>query len=137
MQNMQMQNTQNNPESDKEKEKTNQSDHSEKINLSFLLNLLDGILETPGRILIITTNDPDKLDKALVRPGRIDIKIEVGYCDKPMIEEMFNYFYEIDQDFGKFVYNENITPAEMNKVLLDNFNSSEKAMKKLLEICSD
>ena len=40
------------------------------LNLSILLNILDGILEQPGRILFMTSNFPDKLDKALVRPGR-------------------------------------------------------------------
>ena len=112
----------------------NSSDDS--INLAFLLNLLDGILETPGRILIITTNDPDKLDKALIRPGRIDIVINVDFCNKDMIEEMFNYFYEITHDFSNFEYNKKITPAQMNKVLLDNFNSYPNAMKQLATICS-
>ena len=49
----------------------------------------------------MTSNYPEKLDKALLRPGRIDINLEVGYCDKPMIKEMFKFFYkkEIDKDF--------------------------------------
>lgn len=41
------------------------------LTLSHLLNILDGLLETPGRILIITSNHPEKLDEALVRPGTI------------------------------------------------------------------
>ena len=44
-------------------------------NLSYFLNILDGIQECPGRIIIMTTNKPDKLDKALIRPGRIDYNI--------------------------------------------------------------
>ena len=44
-------------------------------NLSYLLNMIDGIHECSGRIIIITTNRPEVLDKALIRPGRIDIKI--------------------------------------------------------------
>jgi ATP-dependent Zn protease len=56
-----------------EKNKHNIIKESEKIDLSFLLNLLDGILEIPGRIVIMTSNFPEKLDHALVRPGRIDI----------------------------------------------------------------
>jgi len=55
--------------------RTNKKDisGSEKMDMSFLLNLLDGVLETPGRIIIMTSNYPDLLDKALIRPGRIDI----------------------------------------------------------------
>jgi len=41
----------------------------EQLTLSFILNLLDGILETPGRILMVTTNHIEKLDKAFIRPG--------------------------------------------------------------------
>ena len=44
-----------------------------------LLNVLDGIVDTPGRIVIMTTNHPEALDAALIRPGRIDKKIYLGY----------------------------------------------------------
>ena len=44
-----------------------------------LLNVLDGIVDTPGRIVIMTTNLPEALDAALIRPGRIDKKIYLGY----------------------------------------------------------
>ena len=50
------------------------------FNLSKLLNIIDGLDEHTGRILVITTNKPDILDKALIRPGRIDIKIEFSKC---------------------------------------------------------
>ena len=50
---------------------------NDKLNLSCLLNLLDGIIETPGRIVIMTSNYPERLDKALIRAGRIDISIEL------------------------------------------------------------
>mgnify|MGYP003683367193 CR=1 FL=1 len=43
-----------------------------------LLNVLDGVVETPGRLLIMTTNHPEKLDPAITRPGRIDKTILLG-----------------------------------------------------------
>ena len=49
-------------------------------NLSFFLNILDGINECPGRIIIMTTNYPKLLDKALIRPGRIDLICEFTKC---------------------------------------------------------
>lgn len=64
------------------------------VTLSFLLNLLDGVLETPGRILIISSNYPEKLDRALIRPGRIDVKIEFSYADREFIQDMMSKFYE-------------------------------------------
>lgn len=107
-------------------------DTSEQLTLSFILNILDGILETPGRILIMTSNYPEKLDSALIRPGRIDINLKVGYCDIPMVEEMFNFFYNKKIDLSNKKITNNITPAQLNKILLDNFNNSDKAES---EIC--
>ena len=102
-----------------------------------MLNLLDGVLETPGRILIITTNRPEKLDKALIRPGRIDINIKVGYCDLVMIEDMMKFFYEMpDFKLKNFIYNKKLTPAEVQKILLDNYDNIEMAYDKLVDTCS-
>ena len=110
-------------------------DTSEQITLSFILNILDGILETPGRILIMTSNYPEKLDSALLRPGRIDINLEVGYCNKQMIKEMFEFFYKKPLDLTDIdvVKIKEITPAQLNKILLDNFNNSERASKTIKE----
>lgn len=44
-----------------------------------LLNVLDGVVDTPGRIVVMTTNLINILDDALIRPGRIDKKILLGY----------------------------------------------------------
>jgi len=84
--------------------------------------------------LIVTTNHPDKLDKAFIRPGRIDINIEVGYCTRDMIREMFDFFYENDNEaiFETFDYKNNITPAEVNKIILNNYNNLDKAIVELL-----
>ena len=51
---------------------------ADKFNLSGLFHVLDGVAETPGRIVIVTTNHPEMLDSALVRPGRIDGATRVG-----------------------------------------------------------
>lgn len=50
-----------------------------KVSLSGLLNVLDGIETGGGRLLVMTTNHKDALDPALVRPGRCDVHLEVGY----------------------------------------------------------
>merc|ERR1712146_754646 len=51
----------------------------DKLNLSGLLNVLDGVVDSPGRILVMTTNHPEKLDPALIRPGRINRRVHLGY----------------------------------------------------------
>jgi hypothetical protein len=107
---------------------------NEKLSLSCLLNILDGILETPGRIIIMTTNFPKLLDKALIRPGRIDLICEFTKCTNDMIIEFIESFHDIKLNANekmKILMLEpyKYTPAEMTKILFENFDSSEKAIE--------
>lgn len=72
-------------------EKTEQNDGSPAANctLSGLLNVLDGVGSQEGRIVIMTTNHPDKLYSALVRPGRVDMKVLLGNISQASAQEMF------------------------------------------------
>jgi ATP-dependent 26S proteasome regulatory subunit len=65
-------------------------------NLSYLLNMFDGINECSGRIIIMTSNKPEVLDKALIRPGRIDIKINFQKCTRYDVMSLINLFWKID-----------------------------------------
>ena len=67
----------------------------DKLSLSCILNLLDGIVETPGRIVIMTSNYPERIDSALKRPGRMDIHVELKRATRTVIVEMLSSFYEI------------------------------------------
>jgi hypothetical protein len=63
----------------------------ERVNVSTLLNLLDGVDSTAGGglLLMATTNNPDKLDPAINnRPGRFDVVIEIDRPDRSMRLEM-------------------------------------------------
>jgi SpoVK/Ycf46/Vps4 family AAA+-type ATPase len=86
-----------------------------KNSLSRLLNILDGIIETPGRIIIMTTNKIDILDKAITRPGRIDIKIKFTKCSKKMIMDIVNNFYNINLGIDLFdsITEFSFSPAEL------------------------
>jgi len=68
----------------------------DKLTLSFVLNIIDGIRETPGRIIIISSNYYDKLDKALVRPGRIDVCLNMELASISIIKQMFDHFYSFN-----------------------------------------
>lgn len=108
----------------------------ELINLSFLLNLLDGVLETPGRILIITSNYPEKLDKALVRPGRIDVRIKFDYATVNMIKDMLKHFYELDDKKAASIkipdeLNLKYSPARVIEAFCNNYNDYNAAIKSL------
>jgi DNA polymerase III delta prime subunit len=103
------------------------------VTLSFLLNLLDGVLETPGRILVITSNYPERLDRALVRPGRIDVKIEFGYANRTFILDMINKFYDASmtiEDIPETIA-DRFTPAEVMESMCANFKNSAAALTHL------
>jgi hypothetical protein len=108
-------------------------DKSPEINLSFLLNLLDGVLETPGRILIMTSNCPEKLDKALVRPGRVDINVRLGYCSVDTVQKMFNSFFECDSFVFEDIPIRDITPAIVQSILCNNIYDPKGAYNELLK----
>jgi chaperone BCS1 len=66
------------------------------VTLSGLLNALDGVSSREGRVLFLTTNHPERLDPALIRPGRVDRKIELGNASPDQARRLFLWFY---QDF--------------------------------------
>jgi chaperone BCS1 len=70
------------------------------ISLSALLNIIDGVASSEGRILVMTTNHIEKLDPALLRPGRIDMTIAFGYSDSVTIRDLFLAIYApLEGDF--------------------------------------
>lgn len=69
----------------------------DKLDLAGLLNVLDGIVETPGRLVIMTSNYPERLDSALLRPGRIDKKIYLSYIKLAEAVEMIEHYFACSQ----------------------------------------
>lgn len=68
------------------------------ISLSGLLNAIDGVASHEGRVLIMTTNHPDKLDAALVRPGRVDRKVGFNLAMREEVKELFVRMYRVDDE---------------------------------------
>lgn len=64
-----------------------------RLSLSGLLNILDGVASQEGRLLIMTTNHIEKLDKALIRPGRVDKQVRFGLSDRGMTAAIFRAIY--------------------------------------------
>ena len=104
--------------------------------LSGLLNVLDGVASQEGRIVLMTSNYAEKLDKALIRPGRIDKKIYLGNISQRSAELMFLRMYASDSaspvtfgladgeleklalQFSKALPDAVFTPAQMQGYLL-------------------
>lgn len=66
------------------------------VTLSGLLNVLDGVGSQEGRVVIMTTNKPEKLDSALIRPGRVDFKLHLGNITRKSAEQMFMRMFAPD-----------------------------------------
>lgn len=63
------------------------------VTFSGLLNALDGVASTEERVIFMTTNHLERLDAALVRPGRVDVKLEIGHATPGQMRGMFVRFY--------------------------------------------
>ncbi len=118
----------------KEKDKKDDEDDTE-LDLSSILNVMDGTLETPGRMIIITSNYPERLDHAFIRPGRIDMIIEFKKANRKIIGEMYNSFYdkparhELLQCIGDYKW----TPAEVSQILFKHFHNPVQSLIDLYE----
>lgn len=105
------------------------------IDLAFLLNLLDGTLESSGRIVVFTSNYPERFDKALIRPGRIDMIIEFKKCSSKIVREMIMGFYDLEElEWNHPELDGKWSPAEVNQILFRNFEDPAQAMREIVEL---
>lgn len=73
------------------------SRESNAISLSGLLNVIDGVASHEGRVLIMTTNCIDSLDSALLRPGRVDVRIRFELATRKQAEDLFLQIFVEDK----------------------------------------
>ena len=106
---------------------TREGDDSD-LTLSGLLNAIDGITATEGRIMFMTTNQPDKLDDALIRPGRCDISMELDVATRDQASRLFLHFYphlnERAVSFG--LENKGKSMAHIQGLLISDKNNPEE-----------
>ena len=97
---------------------TNETD---KLTLDDILNLWQGLRETDGRIMVLSSNHYDKLDPALIRPGRIDITLKMDLASHDVINSMYNHFYKsyIPKDKLKRISEFTFSPAEISNIFYD------------------
>lgn len=91
------------------------------LNLAGLLNVLDGVVDSPGRVVVMTTNHPDKLDPALIRPGRINKRIHLGFVQGEAVCAMAEHYMqarltgEQRQRLTELVAQRSVTPAQVEQ----------------------
>lgn len=98
---------------------------ADRLDLAGLLNVLDGVVDSPNRIVIMTTNHPEKLDPALIRPGRINKQILMGYLLAPqalsMVEHYFGATSAAFQDRFYEAFTSNVfTPAQVEQLCAEH-----------------
>jgi chaperone BCS1 len=105
----------------------------EPITLDDILNLWDGIRETPGRIMIISSNHYNELDPALIRPGRIDITLELSYTSRKIIKEMYTHLFDekIDNDKLENIKEDFYSPAEIINIYMNEDRNKERFIDRL------
>jgi len=107
----------------------------EMITLDDILNLWDGLRETPGRILVISSNHYDRLDAAIRRPGRIDITLGLKNISHNTLREMYKHFYKSDIDESRLLSIEEdlYSPAEITNLYTLYRENSDAFMDRLCE----
>jgi ATP-dependent 26S proteasome regulatory subunit len=107
------------------------------VTLSGLLNVIDGLFTSHGRILIMTTNHPEILDSALIRPGRIDCKFLFDNCDAEQIGKLFEMFFNQEltdnnkNQLNSLIVNKNYSPAHITSIFLRYRNNPEIVLEHL------
>ncbi|KAL9459856.1 hypothetical protein AB3S75_003124 [Citrus x aurantiifolia] len=107
---------------------TNQEEN--KVTLSGLLNFIDGLWSCcgEGRIIVFTTNHKEKLDPALLRPGRMDMHLHMSYCNTSVFKQLaFNYLgishHHLFEQIEELIKQVNVTPAEVAGELMKSTNA--------------
>ena len=70
------------------------------VTFSGLLNALDGVASSEERIVFLTTNHIERLDEALIRPGRVDMTVRLGEATVWQVEQLWDRFYAMHDAHG-------------------------------------
>ena len=112
----------------------NATSPTDTLDLATLLNVLDGVRETPGRIIILSTNFPERLDEALLRPGRFDMMIEYEKHPRDILISHVEHFYDmrLTKEQRHSLMDPSLekkwTPAEVSQILFKYITNLDEAV---------
>jgi mitochondrial chaperone BCS1 len=109
----------------------------ERMHISFsgLLNALDGVGAQEGRIIVLTTNHREKLDAALIRPGRIDVEEELGLATEKQLIQLMLRFHPTEAEriaaLARQYPEQSMSPAQIQQLLIgaDSLDEAEAALR--------
>ncbi|KAI7985685.1 Protein HYPER-SENSITIVITY-RELATED 4 [Camellia lanceoleosa] len=113
------------------------------VTLSGLLNFTDGLWSSCGdeRIIVFTTNHKDKLDPALLRPGRMDVHIHMSYCTPCGFKMLASNYLGITEhplflEVEVLIEIKKVTPAEIGEQLMKS-DEPERALRGLIRFLEE
>lgn len=121
-------------------ERKKNDENKNMVTFSSILNALDGMLTKHGLVTIMTTNYKINLDKALIRPGRVDYIMHFDYMKKTEIKTMYLRFVYVDENIQALKEKEEETNTnkleltskeEKNKTFEQFYNEYKKLQIKL------
>lgn len=98
-----------------------------------MINALDGILSGEDRIIIMTTNHIEKFSKTLLRPGRVDLVMEIGYVTPDVFRKYVHDYYQIDLAKDIKLKSNKLTIASLQYDVMFLKLSSEEFIKKYVK----
>ncbi|CAL8171162.1 unnamed protein product [Prunus armeniaca] len=123
------------------------NDEERRYTLSGLLNFMDGLWSSCGdeRIIVFTTNHKDRLEPALLRPGRMDVHIHMSYCTPSAFKVLASNYLGVEDLDRHPLYGEiagllestEVAPAEVCEELLerdDDFGAALEGVAKFLKL---
>lgn len=120
--------------------------NNDSLHLGFILSLIDGPIEYHDRIMIFTANDIERLHPALLRSGRMDVKIELKKANRDVIGQIISHIfdYEIDNDeietqlnrIQDYEFSQSDIMTECLKIKKHNYDTIEEKEKDILEVIS-
>jgi mitochondrial chaperone BCS1 len=100
------------------------------VTLCGVLNAIDGIITGDGRILIATTNSIESLDEALLREGRFDLKMTIGYMTTDTMKEYLLRLYP-SYDFTGWEVLPNIAPCRVQQLVSEYKEEPSKVLEQI------
>merc|ERR1712159_37239 len=111
------------------------------VTFSGLLNAIDGVASQEGRLFLMTTNHIEKLDPALIRPGRCDVKRELGLATKQQMQALFLRFFPAETtkavDFAASLPEGELSMAQLQGHLLQHKDSGQEALSTVPSLLED
>ncbi|KAE8680415.1 hypothetical protein F3Y22_tig00111390pilonHSYRG00164 [Hibiscus syriacus] len=110
------------------------------VSLSGILNFIDGIISCCGeeRVMVFTMNSKEEVDRAVLRPGRIDVHVQFPLCDFSSFKNLASNYLGVKEHklFPQleeiFQGGASLTPAEIGEIMISNRSSPTRALKSVI-----